>query len=263
MTKKETKEEGSVYAEIPLSLIDTEGQTVRELKDDDHVIELAMSISKHGLLEPIVVQENNGRYQLLAGLHRLAAFHRLRKKIIPAHIKKEYTGPVKGIALVENICRLNMSLQEEVEAVLYLGEVEKLSVSQIQDMTGKSRDWVIKRVMSNNLPEDTKQYLFEGSISLGHAEILGTIEEESSRKYITSVIIQQKLSVTQAHELCRLYTQHSNIADAVEQGLQVAEEIQKTKFPTRTCDHCGKIRPLSQVLFVAICAEGCINVKDD
>ena len=97
--------------DIPLVDIHTEGQSVRAAQDDDHVVELAMSISKHGLLEPIVVRgRDEGGYQLLAGFHRLAAFARLNKKTIPAILSKNQATPTKVIALIENIIRRDMSL---------------------------------------------------------------------------------------------------------------------------------------------------------
>ena len=246
-----------IILEIPLPLIDTEDQSVREAQDDDHVVELAMSITKHGLLQPIVVEKKkDGRYQLQAGFHRLVAFHRLRRKTIPAHIRAEKTGPVKAIALVENICRKNMSLDEEVKAIAHLHLEENLSISSICDLTGKSTGWVQKRLMIPNLPEEVKKELLAGTISISHAETIGSVQQENIRNILLNQVISAKLTQRQTQELAALYLDTPTIQASIEAGLEKAKEIQNTQpYPTRTCDICQTKHPLNLINFLAICHE--------
>lgn len=247
----------SYFQEIPINKIITEGQTVREAQDDDHVVELAMSISKHGLLEPIVVTElDGGQYQLLAGFHRLTAYHRLRKTHIPAHIKNVNTGSIKTIALIENIVRRDMTLQEEVTAVNHMHRDEKLSTSQICDLIGKSTEWVQRRLMILGLPEEVKQDLMSGSISIKHAEIIGAIQNDSVRAIVLNTTIQNKLNTRQASDLARLYMETPTMEGAIQEGIKTAQEIQAQKTPSRSCDYCGQLYELSQIQFVASCP-GC------
>lgn len=246
----------NVYEDILVANIETEGQSVREAQDDDHVVELAMSIAKHGLLEPIVVRRTNGdRYQLLAGFHRLAAFTRLGRERIPAHIMGNAGAPVKALALVENICRKDMSLNEEVEAVAYLHASEQLSISQICDTTGKSTAWVQRRLSIPNMPEDVKRELMDGVISIAHAEVLANVEPQNVRAIVLNQAIAGKLTARQTQDLATLYMDTPTIQSAIEEGLQKAQEMEAQKTPTRRCDIGGEITRLDMIQFVAVCPD--------
>ena len=245
-----------IVQDIPLELIHTEGQSVRAAQDDDHVVELAMSISKHGLLEPIVVRKRTeGGYQLLAGFHRLAAFQRLNKKNIPAYIYQNQKTPTKVIALIENIVRRDMSLEEEVEAVKVLTEVEELSPSSICDLLGKSREWVIKRLSIPNFPEDVKEELLDGRISLKVAEIISQIKEDSFRKTVLNSTILQKLTARQVDELAHIYIETPSVESAVEEGVKTARQIQGQPPPYKECYLCKRQLKVWDIKFVSVCMD--------
>jgi ParB family chromosome partitioning protein len=258
MKRKPNMDLQGEYKEIPLELIETEGQQVRNEVDNEHVIELAISIAQHGLLQPIVLEPtDNGKYQLCAGYHRLCAFHRLARETIPAIVRETKTGPVKVIALVENIMQKPMTLKEQVSCVEYLSKEENLSTNQICEKIGKSTEWVNKRLMIPHLPEDVKQELMEGRLSIAHAEIIGRVDHAETRAVLLNQTIAGRLSSRQTEELTRLYLETPTIQGAVEAGLQKAEEIQTQKTPTRSCDWCGELNELQHLMFFATCP-GCI-----
>lgn len=256
MKKKYPETEHYTVDNVALSLIDTEGQSVRAAQDDDHVVELSMSIVKHGLLEPIVVRRiDEGGFQLLAGFHRLAAFYRLQRSEIPAHIIDDRETPIKAIALIENIVRRDLSLKEEVEAVTHLNTDESLSASQICDLLGKSRQWVDRRLMIPNLPPDVSEQLMDGRISIGHAEVLGNIESEPIRKLITNQTIQNKLTVRETEQLTGLYFSSPQVDEAIEEGVKKARELSKETPITKRCECCGGIYPLEQIYYIPVCRQ--------
>ncbi len=241
---------------IPLELIHTEGQSVRAMQDDDHVVELAMSISKHGLLEPIVVREaDDGKYQLLAGFHRLAAFARLNKKTIPSYIYKNKETPTKAIALIENIIRRDMSLEEEVDAVKVLTEVEELSPSSICDLLGKSREWVMKRLSIPNFPVDVREELLDGRISLKVAETISQIKEDTFRKTVLNSTILQKLTARQVDELAHIYIETPSMEDAIQEGEKAARQIQSSPQPHKECYICKRQLRVWDAKFVTVCMD--------
>jgi len=246
------------YSDIPLNKILTASQSVRQAMDDDHVVELAMSISKHGLLQPIVVKESaNGFYQLEAGFHRLCAATRLNWQTIPTHIRNEETGPVKAIALIENIVRRDMSLDEEVTAVNLLNQEENLSPSSICDLLGKSRTWVDQRLSIPNYPEDVKGELLDGNLTISKAEILSKIEHEGTRALLINQVISAKLTTKQAYDLVEMYLVAPSIQSSIEAGLQTQKEIQSAPIPQKTCFICGFPRPIDKIQFQPICVDNC------
>jgi len=245
-----------IFFNLPIHLIDTEGQSVRAAMDDDHVVELAMSIAKHGLLEPIIVRpKEHGCYQLEAGFHRLAAASRLKWETIPAHIREVTTGPVKAIALIENIVRRDMSLDEQVNAVNFLNQEEKLSPSSICDLIGKSRLWVDQRLAIPNYQEDIKRELMDGNLTIGKAEILAKIENDGTRALVINQVISGKLTAKQANDLVEMYLAAPSIQGAIEAGMQKAQEIQETPKSFRKCELCGRIRELMEIKFIAVCVD--------
>ncbi len=255
MAKKKFVQE---YLNIPLTSIVTDGQSVRSATDDDHVIELAVSIMSHGLLEPIVVRPlKDGKYQLLAGFHRLCAFHRIKEETIPAVIHQDTKTPTKVIACVENIVRRSMTLAEEITAVTQFYEVEKMSPSQICELLGKSRAWVDQRLMIPHLYEDIVQDLLEGRISIKHAEELQKIDDRSTRAYVLNQIQTSRLSSRQTAELVNIYLDTPSIQSAIEEGLKTAAQIQDTKL-YRKCASCGKTQLIENLSYVAICRGGCV-----
>lgn len=258
------EEKQMVVKSIDMLLIDTEGQSVRYLMDDDHVVELSMSIAKNGLLEPIVLHpKEGGRFQLLAGSHRLAAFFRLGRKEIPSVIREDDGKPTKALALIENIVRRDMSLAEEVDAVIHLSDKENLSAGQICELLGKSRDWVNKRLAIPNMPKEVIDALLEGRISLRHSEIISSVESEALRKLLINNVIMQKLSASQTQELATIYITTPTMEGAIEAGYQASQEIQKPTPAKRSCDNCGASRLLTDITFVAVCSGGCLIPADE
>jgi len=244
------------YRSINIDLIDVEGQSVRAALDDDHVVELAMSIAKHGLLQPIVLREKgDGRYQLEAGFHRLAAALRLKWEQIPAHVRTYQKIPVKAIALIENIIRRDMSLDEEVKAVNLLNQEEELSPSSICDLLGKSRRWVDERLAIPNYPEDVKKELLDGYLTLGKAEIISKIEHDGTRALIINQVISAKLTNKQTADLVEMYLAAPSIQGAIEAGMEKAKEIQETPKTYRRCELCGRIRELMEIKFITVCVD--------
>lgn len=244
------------FKEIIIDEISTEGQMVRSAQDDDHVIELASSISRHGLLEPILVRDKGTHYQLLAGFHRVMACKRLGWKYIPAQIRYSDTdAPTKSLALVENIIRRDMSLAEECAAVAGLYENEKLSVSQICDLLGRGRAWVENRLYSRSMPEFVKTALYDGLIPMNIALKICEVDDEGIRNQVTNQAAFQKWNYNQVCQVVELYKNTPTMGEAVEAGQKTFQELLEKKEPERTCQACGKMRPYHQLQVVWICAQ--------
>ena len=247
------------FALISIDKIDDTKQMVRSGKDDDHVIELANSISVHGLLEPIVVTPaQDGAYTLVAGYHRLQACQRLGYKTIPAMINTRVTAEnIRSVALVENIIRRDMSLEEEILAIKTLQDQDKLSVSQITQAVGRSRAWVMRRIAADSMPDDVRVHLFSGAITLGAAESIATIPAPEARALVMAEAINGRRTEAELKQIVEVLAKTPNIAEAVEVGVQNAEYQQRTQKHIAACEACGtevyrwNLRP------VFVCATGC------
>jgi len=249
--------------QIPIDQIVVGEQMIRTDIDEDHVSELALSIASHGLLQPIVVTPiDENRYQLQAGYHRLLATKFLRKSTISAMVRHDDTGSTKTIALTENLMRRDLTLAEECECVTHLHNTERLSIAQMCAALSKSRDWVQRRLMIPNLPDDLKLELYDGNISISHAEVLCRIEDDNYRRMVTNQVMQIGCSVRQTSDLVEVYLATPSIEDAIERGTQVAQEIEAQKKTPRRCDCCGRPRGYENMRNVWVCIDGCVFDDD-
>src|SRR3972149_2404689 len=246
-----------VVISIPISQIITDGQMVRAGMDDDHVIELSNSIGKLGLLEPIVVcKVGDKKYQLIAGAHRLQACKRLNWKTIPSNVRDDpENNSVKGLALVENIIRRDMSLKEECDAVNILTSQENMSTSQVCQLLGRSRDWVCKRLSAPNLPGNIRDALFDGLISISVAEEIAGLEDEGARNYILQEAIYGKRTLSDVHSMAETFRNCPTIGKAVANGLQKAKEVQTSKVPKKSCEYGGELVNISGMRLIWCCPE--------
>ena len=247
-------------ASIPIEEIRTTGQMVRALIDDDHVIELSNSISRLGLLQPIVVEEAGcHKYQLVAGAHRLAACRRLNWTHIPANIRQKSHGTVvKGLALVENIIRRDMSLQEECAAVQTLVEEQDLSTSQVCQLLGRGKDWVNKRLAAPNFPDKIKDALFDNMITMSIAEEIASVDDPAFQNIVLNEAIYAKRTLFEVKSMVETFKAVPSISDAVEAGLQKAEENRGKGVPTKACEYNHEVVKLSDMRLLWLC-QACAN----
>ncbi len=245
---------------IRISLINTDGQMVRSGMDDDHVIELSNSIAKLGLLQPIVVEPiEGGLYQLIAGAHRLAACKRLNWTHIPANIRTlNESAPIKGLALVENIIRRDMSLQEECSAVKILTEEQGLSLSQICQLLGRGKDWVNKRLAAPNFPDKIRDALFDGMIILSVAEEIASVDDPGFQNIVLNEAIYAKRTLFEVKSMVETFRAVPSISDAVEAGLAKAEETRGKGVPTKACEYNHEVVKLSGMRLLWLC-QSCAN----
>ena len=247
-----------VTRRVAIGKIVVEGQSVRAAVDDDHVAELALSIARHGLLQPVVVREDgDGGYRLEAGFHRLAACVRLGWDHIPSYVARESDAPVRAIAATENLCRRDMSLWEQIVAVNHLHHDEQLSVGQLTDLLSRSRSWVERRLAAPQLPDRLRDAIFDGEIGIGAAEEIARVDDEPTRNLILNQAVIGKLTVKQVRELATAYLEGGGLSGGIEAGVQAAGKVAGTEAPVHRCEACGELMPIGALRAALVCASGC------
>ena len=172
------------FVSLPVELVVVGEQDVRDASLDDGIIELAADIASRGLLQPIgVTPAEGGRYQLRWGKRRLLAHLYLHRSVILARVVDGVHGDLLGDALAENLHRLNMTLEEECVAVTRMHDAGR-SPEQISALTGKGRQWVLRRLALAGLPDDLKGDTMAGTLAVGSAEALAllTLPHDSCSK---------------------------------------------------------------------------------
>jgi len=251
--------------EIPLHLIDVDDQQVREIPEDDAFSEFCESIAAQGLLQPIgVTRKEDGRYQLRWGLRRTLAHRRLKRSTIMASI---YSGPedsIKGLALVENLHRANMTMREEVDVVTYLNEVEEKSIEQIAAIVGKSRNWVLNRRMVPDLPKFLSEPLLAGDLPLSHVEIIARVPDPGAQHYLATTAVVQKWNASALKIIAECYMTPVPQVEPAQSGVTGVNPNPLNAPFLYTCEMCGEKETLEKFTLVRIHKNGygCRTVTD-
>ena len=140
--------------------------------DDEKLDELAASIAKHGIIQPIIVRPFQGGYQIVAGERRWRAAQRAQLHDIPAIIRSFDDSETLEIALLENIQRQDLNPIEEAEAYKKLTELFGHSASELAELVHKSRSHVANMMRLLDLPPTLRDLVTEEKLSMGHARAL-------------------------------------------------------------------------------------------
>lgn len=178
---------------VTLRLNDIEPNRDQPRKDFDEAAlnELAASIEKHGLLQPIIVRPlASGNYQIIAGERRWRACRIAELSEVPVIIKELDDRQYMEVALIENLQREDLNAVEEALGYKTLIDTYKLTQEQISETVGKSRSAVANALRLLNLNEKELEALKTGKITAGHARALLATEDEALRERMLLLAMQ-------------------------------------------------------------------------
>ncbi len=173
----------------------------RQEIEEDALAELAASIKRQGLLQPLIVRKlSEHHYEIIAGERRWRACQLLGFNKIPVIIRQVDDEAAMAIALVENLQREDLSALDQAQAMQRLGNEFSLTQQQIADLLGKSRASISNHLRLLNLSTEVKQYLEQGNLDMGHARALLTLDELQQAQ-AARIIVNKKLSVRETEAL--------------------------------------------------------------
>ncbi len=179
----ENATEQNAAVTVKLSDIEPNRDQPRRDFDEEALAELAQSIEKYGLLQPIVVRpEPNGTYKIIAGERRWRACRMAELTEVPVIIKEIDEKTLMEIALIENLQREDLNAVEEACGYDALMKQYDMTQEQVAESVGKSRSAVANALRLMNLNETELEALRRGSITAGHARALLACEDEELRK---------------------------------------------------------------------------------
>ncbi|MEN8905286.1 MAG: ParB/RepB/Spo0J family partition protein [Clostridiales bacterium] len=199
---------GSVQ-EIKINDITNNTNQPRERFDDERIEELADSIKKHGILQPIIIKKHTDGYKIVAGERRWRAAKKAGLTEIPSIIKDLSNRDVMEIALIENIQREDLNQIEEAKAYDKLISEYKITQEELSKIIGKSRSEISNTMRLLALHEDVKNYLVNGDITYGHARALLVLDKLQQVK-IAETIINAELSVRKTEEIIKGFNKDNN-----------------------------------------------------
>jgi ParB family transcriptional regulator, chromosome partitioning protein len=195
---------GRTLLMLPVEAIERNPKQPRKRFEDAKLEELAASIREHGIVEPILVREDGGRYRILAGERRWRAAQRAGLKEVPAVVREASDHQAFELALVENLQREDLNAIEEAEAYEVLVAEHGLTQEQVAERVGKERSTVANALRLLKLPADVRDLVRDGRLDMGHARaLLGLSGVEEIRK-VAQRAVREGLSVRATETLVRL-----------------------------------------------------------
>jgi ParB family chromosome partitioning protein len=170
---------------------------------DAAIEELAQSIKKHGVLQPILVRKRENIYQIIAGERRWRACKKNNMAEIPAILCDYNDSETAQIALIENLQRENLNAIEEAAAYGQLIKETGIKQSEIAQYVGKSRSHVANFLRLLQLPEMVQQFIKEGALNMGQAKPLLSLNTEKLQIKAAVYIIAKSLSARNVEMLVK------------------------------------------------------------
>jgi len=195
---------GGPVSTLPLREIEPDKDQPRKDFDEQALSELADSIARHGLLQPIAVRAAaGGAYKIIAGERRWRAARLAGLSEVPVVIKDVTDAEAMELALIENLQREDLDPVEEAMGYRQLMERCELTQEQTAQKIGNSRSAIANSLRLLNLPDDVLAFLKEGKLSTGHAKVLLGLPDAALQSQAAEAVVGQNLNVRQTEALCK------------------------------------------------------------
>ena len=201
--KKEEKEKKSSETMVKVTMIEPNRDQPRKNFDEDALMELADSIKQFGLLQPILVQNKDTHYEIIAGERRWRAAKLAGLKEIPVIIKNLTDQELVEISLIENIQREDLNPIEEAQAYKRLISEFHLKQDEVAERVAKSRTAVTNSMRLLKLCDEVQQMLVNEMLTTGHARALLAIEDPEEQYSMAQKVFDEKMSVRDVEKLVK------------------------------------------------------------
>ena len=181
---------------LPISKVEPRAEQPRSRFDDESLQELADSISQYGLIQPITVRRrDSGYYQIIAGERRWRASRLAGLIEVPVRVIEADDRRVAELALVENLQREDLNPIEEAVSYKTLQDTFNLTQQEVAEKVGKGRATVANATRLLELPEEVKQLVSSSLLSVGHAKVLLSVDDEKERVLLARDCVNDQLTV--------------------------------------------------------------------
>ena len=197
----QTGDTQSLVSMIDITELDRNPDQPRRDFDEAALQSLAESMKEAGVLQPLLVVEQNGRYRIVAGERRFRAARMAGLTQVPCIVRDFTPEEQMEAALIENIQREDLNPMEEAAAVRQLMDACHYTQEQAARRLGKSRPAVANLVRLLSLPEVVQLHVQEGRLSAGHARVLAGLNDEKQIVALAELAIRENMSVRELEKL--------------------------------------------------------------
>ena len=188
---------------VKITKVEPNPNQPRKQFDEDKLQELADSIKRHGIIQPIIVQDRNDHYEIVAGERRWRAAMKAGLKQVPVIIRNFTEKEIMEISLIENIQREDLNPIEEAIAYKTMLTKYNLKQDEVAEIVAKSRTTVTNSMRLLNLCDEVQQMLINEMISQGHARALLAIEDKEMQYTVAQRVFDEKLTVRDIEKIVK------------------------------------------------------------
>lgn len=221
--------------ELPLASISPNPYQARAVWNEQDLVELAESIKANGVIQPVIVRPFQGKYQLIAGERRFRAAEMAGLAKIPAIVREVSEEQLFEWSLIENIHRRDLNAIERAKAYQRYLSAFGLTQMQAGERLGEDRSVIANYLRLLDLPEEIKQMLIDGRLSMGHARAILSLPTDELRRKLANRALAGRLSVREVERLVRKYQEQNKTAKP--NGRSKAPHI--VDLEDKLCRHLG------------------------
>ncbi len=210
----DVNEPASEEAVVDLDLKDIHANPYqpRRTFDQTALKELASSIEKSGVFQPIIVRQPDAelnKYEIIAGERRFRASKLAHQTTIPAIVRDVTEEQMMEIAVLENLQREDLTPLEEAAAYDSLMKKLKLTQAEVSKRLGKSRPYIANYLRLLGLPDGVKQYIQKGQLSMGQARTLLSLKDKTKLAPLAKRVVKDNMTVRQLEQIVARYNGES------------------------------------------------------
>lgn len=247
--KPEVIEKADTFVDI--NKVEPNREQPRKTFDEDKLLELADSIKNVGLIQPIVVQDRQSYYEIIAGERRWRACKLAGLKEIPVIIKNFTEQEIVEISIIENIQREDLNPIEEAMAYKRLLDEFNLKQDEVAEKVSKNRTTITNSLRLLKLTDEVKQMVIDEKLSTGHARAIISIDDPSKQIELAEKIFDEKMSVRDVEKYIKSMSKPAKVKKQTSESLkavytQMEEELKlvlgtKVSISAKGDDGVGKI----------------------
>ena len=220
----------------------------REVFDEKALKELAVSIKEHGVIQPIIVRNVNGKYEIIAGERRYKASALAGLTKIPAIVRDLDDKESSKVALLENLQRKNLNPIEEARTYQKILELDQMTQEELAKTMGKSQSAVANKIRLLSLSEEVQEALLKEEISERHARALINIPDIKNQKEMLKKVIAEKMSVrVLEEEIKKMYPKDDDDGDETPEEKTIQEPKPELIASTDTFININPLKPTTEI----------------
>lgn len=191
---------------IAIDSIITNPDQPRKSFDPSALQELADSIKKNGILQPLLVRKKGDKYEIVAGERRYQAAKLAELTKVPVIVREVSDKEIMQLALIENLQRSDLNPIEEAKGFKVIIEQDGLTQEQLAQVLSKSRSAITNTLRLLDLPAEVQDMMIDGQLSAGHARAILAVPSEEGRIKLAQKVVESKLSVRETEKLAPLFS---------------------------------------------------------